>query len=264
MNQAIGNARTRAGGRRRHARPLLARRGRADFARSTGARGQGHARGRAHRRRRQRRLQRRHAGRAGQLPGRRRRRRARPPARSLAARNRHRHAPQARPGPEDHREAARHRPPPAAAAHGLRERARPRGAGPAERNLRPAVPAARRRAVLRLRQGRPGPHRHHDRRGARRPARRCWSTPRVRTIRATAAPPSSRPTGPSCSRSSGSWHNDDELRAKAQKLREALRARRLAGDAGRRWHDAVRRAGRLPCAGPGARGFRRDRRRATR
>ena len=78
----------------------------------------------------------------------------------------------------------------------------------------------------------------------RRPARRCWSTPRARTTRATAAPPSSRPTGPSCSRWWAAGTTTDELRAKAQNLREALRLDALLVTLRRGRHDAVRRAGR--------------------
>ena len=116
--------------RRRDARPLLVRRGRAHLARGAGAdrsrqpeQGAGAAR-----RRGQRRLERQGARRARQPADGDRRRRARPPAREAAREERHRDALQARSAADDDRQAARHRPLAAAAARRLRGGARPRSA----------------------------------------------------------------------------------------------------------------------------------------
>ena len=58
----------------------------------------------------------------------------------------------------------------------------------------------------------------------------------------------------------GSWQDDGRTAGQGAESARDARTRRLAGDAGRGRHDAVRRAGRSACAGPGARGVRRDRR----
>ena len=151
----------------------------------------------------------------------RRRRRARPPAREAAREATGIEALlQARPAPDDDREAARDRPLAAAAAHRLREASPTTKSSRMLSRLRARAAAARRRAVFRLRQGRPDPHPRHDRAPRAPPASRCSSIPRAATTRATQGATIITP-------------NRAELRAGGRPLERAKRAARARPGAAR-------------------------------
>jgi hypothetical protein len=73
-----------------------------------------------------------------------------------------------------------------------------------------------------LRQRWPGPHHRHDCPRPRNSANPFWLTPKAVTFHATGTPPSSHPTGPSCSRSSVPGVMNPSCAPRCNNLREQL------------------------------------------